>query len=333
MCQYSSTDGFANDWHLVHLGSRAVGGAGLVFTEAAAVQDRGRISPQDLGIYSEAHIEMLASITEFVRGHGAAAGIQLAHAGRKAATARPWEGGRPLAPGQGAWKPAGPSEVAFDAGYQTPVELTRDAIQELVHDFGASAERALRAGFDVIEVHAAHGYLLHEFFSPLSNKRTDDYGGSFTNRTRIVREVVEEIRRIWPDGNPLFVRISATDYTEGGWDIEQSVELARMLKPLGVDLTDCSSGGNVAGATIPVGPGYQTGFAEQIRREAGILTGAVGMITSPVQADHIIRTGQADIVLLARELLRDPYWPCLAAKELRQPIPAPPQYERAWPRQ
>jgi 2,4-dienoyl-CoA reductase-like NADH-dependent reductase (Old Yellow Enzyme family) len=333
MCQYSSVDGFANEWHFVHLGSRAVGGAGLVFTEAAAVEARGRISPQDLGIYRDAHIEPLQRITRFVHEHGAAAGIQLAHAGRKASTARPWEGGKPLSEAEGGWRPiAAPSALPFDEGYPTPEALDAAGIREVVGAFGRAAERALEAGFRVIEIHAAHGYLLHEFLSPLSNHRTDAYGGEFNNRTRIVREVVTAIRQHWPERCPLFARLSVTDWVEGGWDVEQSIELARQLQPLGVDLIDCSSGGAVPGAKIPVGPGYQTGFAEQIRREAGMLTGAVGMITAPAQADTLIRTGQADLVLLARELLRDPNWPLRAARELHQEIPAPPQYARAWPR-
>jgi 2,4-dienoyl-CoA reductase-like NADH-dependent reductase (Old Yellow Enzyme family) len=333
MCEYSSEDGFANEWHFVHLGSRAVGGAGLVFTEAAAVEARGRISPQDLGIYQDAHVPELKRITSFVARHGAAAGIQLAHAGRKASTARPWEGGKPVSDDLGGWHPiVGPSAEPFDTGYQTPEELDEASIREIVHAFGSAAERSQQAGFEVIEIHGAHGYLLHEFYSPLSNHRTDGYGGSFLNRTRLIREVVDEVRRHWPERYPLFVRLSVTDYTEGGWDIEQSVELARLLKPMGVDVIDCSSGGNIARATIPIGPGYQTGFAARIKREAGILTGAVGMITAPQQADHIVRTEQADVVLLARELLRDPYWPLRAARDLRQEIPVPPQYDRAWPR-
>jgi len=333
MCQYSSEDGFANEWHFVHLGSRAVGGAGLVFTEAAAVEARGRISPQDLGIYKDEHIAELRRITSFVSEHGAAPGIQLAHAGRKASTARPWEGGKPVSDEQGGWSPiVGPSAEAFDEAYQTPQALDQAGIQEIVSAFGRAARRAVEAGFRVIEIHGAHGYLLHEFLSPLSNHRTDGYGGSFLNRTRLVREVVDEVRRNWPEQNPLFLRLSVTDYTEGGWDLEQTIELARLLKPQGVDLIDCSSGGNVPGAAIPVGAGYQTEFAARIRREAGIMTGAVGMITSPFQADHIVRTEQADMVLIARELLRDPYWPMRAARELHQEIPTPPQYERAWPR-
>ncbi len=331
MCQYSSEDGFANEWHVVHLGSRAVGGAGLVITEAAAVEPRGRISPQDLGLYQDAHIEPLRRINRFMREHGAIAGVQLAHAGRKASTARMWEGGKPVTPEQGGWEPIiGPSAIPFADGYQTPQALDEADMQAHVNLWGVAARRALEAEFQVIEIHAAHGYLLHEFLSPLSNRRADGYGGSFANRARLLYEVAQEIRRHWPENLPLFARISATDWTEGGWDVEQSIEVSRQLKQFGVDLIDCSSGGNVPRAEIPVGPGYQTEFAARIRREADILTGAVGMITSPAQADHIIRTGQADAVLLARELLRDPYWPCRAAKELRQEIPSPPQYARSW---
>lgn len=331
MCQYSSEDGFAADWHFVHLGSRAVGGAGLVITEAAAVEARGRISPHDLGIYQDAHIEGLQRITRFLQEHGAVSGIQLAHAGRKASTARPWEGGKPVSEAEGGWSPVvGPSAIAFSESYQTPHALDTAEIDEIVRAFGSAAQRSLQAGFQVVEIHAAHGYLLHAFLSPFSNQRIDSYGGSFEGRTRLLREVTTEIRRYWPESLPLFVRFSATDWTEGGWDIEQSIELARILQTLGADLIDCSSGGNVAGAKIPIGPGYQTEFASRIRREAHTLSGAVGMITSPQQADHIIRTGQADMVLLARELLRDPYWPLLAARELGQTIPVPPQYARAW---
>lgn len=333
MCQYSSEDGFANEWHAVHLGSRAVGGAGLVFTEAAAVEARGRISPQDLGIYREAHVEPLQRITRFLHEHGAVAGIQLAHAGRKASTARPWEGGKPLSAAEGGWHPiVAPSALPFDDGYQTPEALDETGIREVVRAIGQAAERAREAGFQVIEIHAAHGYLLHEFLSPLTNHRTDAYGGEFNHRTRMLREVVSAIRERWPERYPLFARLSVTDWVEGGWDSEQSIELSRQLQPLGVDLIDCSSGGAVPGVLIPIGPGYQTGFAGRIRHEAGIPTGAVGMITSPAQADTILRTGQADLVLLARELLRDPYWPLRAARELHQEIPAPPQYARAWSR-
>lgn len=331
MCQYSSEDGFANDWHLVHLGSRAVGGAALVFTEATAVTAQGRISPNDLGIYRDEHVEMLARIAAFIKGHGAVPGIQLAHAGRKASTAPPWEGGGPLSPEQGGWRPiVAPSAIPFAEGNPVPEALSEEGIEGIVRAFEAGARRALDAGFEVIEIHGAHGYLLHEFLSPLSNHRADRYGGDFSGRIRVFKQVAQAIRQVWPEHNPLFARFSVTDWVEGGWDVDQSVELARELKPLGVDLIDCSSGGAVAGAQIPVGPGYQTGFATQIRKQADILTGAVGMITSPAQADTIVRTGQADLAILARELLRDPYWPLLAAKELGQPAPAPPQYLRAW---
>lgn len=332
MCQYSSEDGFATDWHLVHLGSRAIGGAGLVIVEASGVEARGRISPQDLGIYKDEHIEPLQRITRFMREHGAVSGIQIAHAGRKASTRRPWERNKPtlVAESEGGWQTVAPSTIAFDEGYPMPQALSEAEIKDVVAAFGQAARRSLEAGFEVVEIHAAHGYLLNEFLSPLSNQRTDRYGGSFENRTRIVREVVEEVRRHWPERLPLFIRFSATDWVEGGWDADHTIELIRLLKPLGVDLVDCSSGGNSPKARIPIGPGYQTQFAEKVRREADIATGAVGMITSSHQADHILRTGQADIVLLARELLRDPYWPARAAKELGHDIPIPVQYVRAW---
>jgi 2,4-dienoyl-CoA reductase-like NADH-dependent reductase (Old Yellow Enzyme family) len=333
MCEYSSTDGFANDWHFVHLGSRAVGGAGLVLTEATAVLAEGRISPQDLGIWSDKHIEPLARIVRFIHEQGSVAGMQLAHAGRKASTYRPWEGNSAVPESEGGWKKVvAPSALSFADNYPMPQALTDDGIQEIIAAFAAAARRACDAGFRVIEIHGAHGYLIHEFLSPLSNQRNDAYGGSFENRTRFIREIVAAVRSSWPKRAPLFVRISATDWVEGGWDIRQSVELARALKELGVDLIDCSSGGTVPHANIPVGPGYQTAFAEQIRREAGILTGAVGMITSPVQAEHIIATGQADAVIIAREFLRDPYWPLRAARELDQPISWPVQYLRAAPK-
>ncbi len=332
MCEYSSTDGYANDWHLVHLGSRAVGGAGLVLTEATAVLPEGRISPQDLGIWMDDHIEHLARIVRFIHAQSSIAGMQLAHAGRKASTYRPWEGNGTIPESAGGWKKVvAPSAVAFAENYPTPQALSADGIQEVVKAFSAAARRACEAGVRVIEIHAAHGYLIHEFLSPLSNQRSDEYGGSFENRTRILREVVAAVRSAWPERAPLFVRISATDWVEGGWDIQQSVALARQLKGLGVDLIDCSSGGNVSHAKIPMGPGYQTPFAEQIRREAGIMTGAVGMITSSSQAEHIVAEGQADAVLLARELLRDPYWPLRAARELGQPMSWPVQYLRAAP--
>ncbi len=329
MCQYSSEDGFATDWHLVHLGSRAVGGAGLVFTEATAVEPRGRISPSDLGIWKDEHLDQLSRITEFVRTHGAAAGIQLAHAGRKASTSVPWEGGGAVDDKDGGWQVVAPSEEKFAANYPQPKEMSRSDIDEVVSSFAGAARRALDAGFEIAEIHAAHGYLLHEFLSPLSNRRTDEYGGSFENRIRVVLRVVEEVRSVWPERLPLFIRISSTEWAENGWDVEQSVELAQRLKHMGVDLIDCSSGGNVASAEIPAGPGYQTSFAERIRRETGVATCAVGLITSPQQAEHIVRTGQADLVALARELLRDPYWPLRAANELRADGPWPNQYVRA----
>jgi len=332
MCEYSSTDGFANDWHFVHLGTRAVGGAGLVFTEATAVTPEGRISPEDLGIWKDEHVEMLSRIVRFVHQQGAVSGMQLAHAGRKASTYRPWSGNGAIGESAGGWKNVlAPSAVAFADNYPQPVEMSAADITACVDAFAAAAARAHAAGFRVIEIHAAHGYLVHEFLSPLSNQRTDQYGGSFENRTRILKEIAAAVRRVWPEQLPLFTRISATDWTAGGWDVEQSIELARQLKPLGVDLMDCSSGGNVATAKIPIGPGYQTPFAERIRKEADILTAAVGMITSPIQAEHIVGSGQADAVLMAREMLRDPYFPMRAARELGQEITWPAQYLRAGP--
>ena len=331
MCEYSSTEGFPTDWHLVHLGSRAVGGAGLVFTEAAAVLPTGRISPQDLGIWSDDHIEPLARIVRFVHAHGSVAGIQLAHAGRKGSTYRPGDGAGVVPEAQSGWGVVGPSPLAFAGDYAVPEALGADGIQAITEAFAAAARRAEEAGFRVIEIHAAHGYLLHEFLSPLSNHRQDQYGGSLENRTRLVREVIEAVRRVWPDRYPLFLRISATDSWDGGWDIDQSVELARQVRQLGVDLIDCSSGGNVAQAKIPLGAGYQVPFADRIRREAQLPTGAVGLITSPAQADQIIRNGQADLVLLAREMLRDPYWALHAARELGHAMPWPVQYLRAAP--
>ncbi len=330
MCQYSSTDGFATDWHLVHLGSRAVGGAALVFSEAAAVSPEGRISSSDLGIYLDAHVDALRQSTSFISQNGAVPGIQLAHAGRKASTPAPWAGGKPVAQVDGGWLPVGPSPVAFDPTHPVPVELTVQQINAIVADFASAAQRALAAGFKIVEVHAAHGYLLHEFMSPLSNLRTDEYGGAFENRVRLTLQVTEAVRQVWPESLPLFVRISASDWVEGGWTINDSVKLARLLKQAGVDVIDCSSGGNAL-VHIPLGPGYQVAFASQVKAEAGISTAAVGMITSPQQADQIVRTGQADIVLLARELLRDPYWPAKAARELGKSLTeAPKQYLRAW---
>ncbi|MGC2828540.1 MAG: NADH:flavin oxidoreductase/NADH oxidase [Candidatus Acidiferrum sp.] len=330
MCEYSAKDGHPQAWHLVHLGSRAIGGASLVFTEATAVEARGRISSADTGIYEDAHVASWRPIAEFIRAHGAVPGMQLAHAGRKASTSPPWMGGKPVAPKDGGWKPVGPSALAFDAGYSVPHELSPAEIGEIVVAFRRAAERALAAGFEVLELHAAHGYLLHQFLSPLSNMRTDAYGGKFENRIHIVKQVVSAVREVWPQRLPLFVRVSATDWKEGGWDLAETIELARQLKALGVDLVDASSGGTVPGVKIPLGPGYQTCFAEAIRREAGIATGAVGMITEPVQAETILATEQADLVFLARELLRDPYWPRRAAKALDVKIEAPPQYQRAW---
>jgi 2,4-dienoyl-CoA reductase-like NADH-dependent reductase (Old Yellow Enzyme family) len=331
MCQYSSVDGFADSWHFVHLASRAVGGAGIVFTEAAAVVPEGRITPHDLGIWSDEHIPHLARITRFVESQGSIPAMQIAHAGRKASTTRPWEGSAGIPIDQGGWTPVAPSAVRFSETYPAPRELTEDEICGLAGSFAAAAVRALEAGFRIIEIHAAHGYLFNEFLSPLSNHRVDRYGGSFENRTRFLRETVEAVRGKWPAELPLFVRISSTDWTPGGWDIDQSVELARGLKQQGVDLIDCSSGGNVAAAKVPLGPGYQTPFSERIRREAGIMTGAVGLITSAVQAEHIVHTGQADLVFLAREMLRDPYWSLRAARELGAAVPYPVQYARSGP--
>ena len=330
MCEYSAKDGHPQTWHLVHLGSRAIGGAALVFTEATAVEERGRISSADTGIYEDAHVASWRPIAEFIRSHGAVPGMQLAHAGRKASTAPPWTGGKPVSVLDGGWEPVGPSALAFDAGYTVPRELSAAEIAGIVAAFRKSAERALAAGFEVIEIHAAHGYLLHQFLSPLSNTRTDEYGGAFENRIRVTLKVARAVREVWPQRLPLFVRVSATDWREGGWDLARTIELARQLKPLGVDLIDTSSGGLVPGVKIPLGPGYQTGFAEAIRKEAGIATGAVGMISEPTQAETILATEQADLVFLARELLRDPYWPRRAAKALDVKIKAPVQYERAW---
>jgi 2,4-dienoyl-CoA reductase-like NADH-dependent reductase (Old Yellow Enzyme family) len=330
MCQYSSVDGFANDWHFVHLGSRAVGGAGLVFTEANAVTAEGRISPDDLGIWKDEHVDALRRVVRFVRAAGAAAGTQLAHAGRKGSTMRPWSGQGRVDPPEG-WQVVGPGEERFAAGYPVPHALGVGDIAGVVSAFRDAARRALEAGFDVVEIHAAHGYLIHEFLSPLSNHRTDAYGGSLDNRVRLCLEVVDAVRAVWPDSQPMFVRISSTDWTPGGWDVDEAVELCRRLKSRGVDLVDCSSGGNVATAAVPLGPGYQVPFAERIRREAGVATGAVGLITTAAQADEIVRDGRADCVFLARELLRDPYWPLRAARELGHLAPWPPQYLRAAP--
>jgi 2,4-dienoyl-CoA reductase-like NADH-dependent reductase (Old Yellow Enzyme family) len=330
MCEYSSTDGFANDWHLVHLGSRAVGGAAIVFTEATAVSPEGRISPQDLGIWKDEHIDMLARITRFLREQGAAPGIQLAHAGRKGSTRRPWESPTGEVPiSQGGWIPLAPSATPFAANYPMPQALDERAIQKITNDFAAAAARALAAGFRIVEIHAAHGYLIQEFLSPLSNQRADSYGGSFENRTRILRKVIAAVRRVWPEKFPLFVRISASDWAAGGWDVEQSVELAKQIGPLGVDLIDCSSGGNIAGAQIPLTPGYQVPFAEAVRKRGEILTGAVGLIRSSEQAEAILAEGKADLIFIAREFLRDPYFPLHAAAQAGEPASWPVQYLRA----
>ena len=331
MCQYSSEDGFANDWHLVHLGSRAVGGAAIVFTEATAVTPEGRISPEDLGIWKDAHIEFLLRITKFLAAQGAVPGIQLAHAGRKGSTQRPWVGSSQVTIAEGGWVPVAPSALAYSNKFPMPEALSKDGIRTIAEAFGQAARRALQAGFRVVEIHAAHGYLLHEFFSPLTNHRKDEYGGSFENRTRIGREVISAIRKQWPENLPLFIRISATDWKDGGWDVEQSVELAKQLKSLGVDLIDASSAGLVRDQQIVAGPGFQVPFAERIRRDAGILTGAVGLIETKEQVAEILAKGQADLVFMAREFLRDPYWPLRTARELNQPMGWPVQYLRAAP--
>jgi len=332
MCQYSSVDGFAEDWHLVHLGSRAVGGAGLVMTEATAVSPEGRISPSDLGLYDDRHVDALARIVRFLSGQGAAAGVQLAHAGRKASTARPWEGGKPIPPEAGGWETIGPSPIPFSPGSPTPREMGPADLEKAKGDFRRATRRARAAGFAWVELHAAHGYLLHAFLSPLSNHRLDAYGGSFENRVRYPVEVIRAVRAEWPEDKPLAVRVSCTDWAEGGWDLEQSVALARILKAEGVDLIDCSSGGAVPGAKIPLTPGYQVPFSARIRAEAGIATAAVGLIAKPDQADEILRRGQADMVLMAREFLRDPYWPLRHAKAMDagHPPAPPPQYGRAF---
>lgn len=330
MCQYSSVDGFATDWHLVHLGQFAVGGAGLVLTEATAVLPEGRISPHDLGLWKDEHVEMLLRIGRFVRAHGAVWGSQLAHAGRKASTARPWEGGGPVDASRGGWSPiVAPSATPFDAGYQTPVALDDQGIRRVVDGFRDAAVRALAADMQIVEVHAAHGYLLHQFMSPLANTRTDRYGGSFENRIRLVREVVGAIRSVWPEELPISVRITGTDWRDHGWTPDDAAALATLLREDGADLIDVSSGGVVPGVRIPLGPGYQVRFAEHVRRVSGATTASVGLITDSRQADTIVRSGQADLVFLARELLRDPHFPLRAARELKQEIAWPKQYERA----
>ncbi|GGA06141.1 NADH:flavin oxidoreductase/NADH oxidase [Dyella caseinilytica] len=330
MCQYSATDGVPDQWHFVHLGSRAVGGAGAVIAEATAVSPEGRISGRDTGIWNDAQIEAWRPITAFIAEHGAVPGVQLAHAGRKASVWRPWEGGHALPADKGAWQTVAPSAIPFDKDWHVPQALDAEGIRKVIADFRTAAVRAQKAGFKLIELHAAHGYLLHQFLSPLSNHRTDEYGGSFENRTCLVREVIAAVREVWPADLPLWLRISATDWAEGGWNIDESVRLACELPALGVDLVDVSSGGLVPHVKIPVGPGYQVPFAARIRQEANMATGAVGLITEPAQADGIIAGGAADVVLIARASLRDPYFPRRAAQELGATIVAPEQYQRAW---
>ena len=329
MCQYSSDDGMPTDWHLVHLGSRAVGGAGLVMVEATGVSPEGRISPFDSGIWSDAHANAFKRVTRFIKDHGAVPAMQLAHAGRKASTEVPWRGGNAVARDKGAWEPVAPSAIPFSDRYPMPREMTHIDIEQTVADFTAATARALDAGFEVVEVHGAHGYLLHEFLSPLSNQRKDNFGGSLENRMRFPLQVVSAVREAWPKQLPVFVRISATDWAEGGWDLPQSVQFAKACKALGVDLIDCSSGGLVTQQKIPVGPMYQTPFAEAIKHEVRIATGAVGLITTSAEAEEIVASGKADVVFLARALLRDPYWPLHAAKELGADVKWPQQYERA----
>lgn len=329
MCQYSSQDGMPNDWHFVHLGSRAVGGAGMVIVEATAVTPEGRITPGCLGLWSDAHAEALQPIGRFIREQGAVPGIQIAHAGRKASTDLPWRGGKPLTVNEGAWSTVAPSAIPFAENFPTPRELTVTELDDVVDVFVSAARRAESAGFQCLELHMAHGYLMHEFLSPLANQRNDEYGGSLENRMRLPLRVASAVREVWPTNLPLLTRISATDWVEGGWDADQSVELSKRLKSIGVDMIDCSSAGMVPTAVVPATSGYQTPFAERIRHEAGIATGAVGLITAPEQAEHILTTGQADVVLLAREMLRDPYWPLHAASALHAEIDWPNQYLRA----
>jgi 2,4-dienoyl-CoA reductase-like NADH-dependent reductase (Old Yellow Enzyme family) len=329
MCQYSATDGMPNDWHLVNYGSRAVGGASLVIVEATGVCPEGRITPFCLGLWSDEQRDALKPIVDFIKRQGSIAGIQIAHAGRKASCDTPWNGSHYLTPAQGGWQTVAPSAIAVTPQHAVPHALTLAEIDVIFEQFMAATRRALEAGFEVLELHCAHGYLLNSFLSPLSNQRDDEYGGSLENRCRLALRLARAMRELWPQDKPMFVRISATDWVEGGWDLAQSVQLAKWMKEIGVDLIDCSSGGLILDAKIPVGPGYQTPFATAIRTEAGIATGAVGMITSPSQAEHILATGQADAVLLARELLRDPYWPLRAARELRADVEWPLQYVRA----
>jgi 2,4-dienoyl-CoA reductase-like NADH-dependent reductase (Old Yellow Enzyme family) len=327
MCQYSSDEGMPNEWHFVHLGSRAIGGAGFVCVEASGVTPIGRITPWDAGIWSEAHAKAWKPVADFIRAHGSVPGIQIAHAGRKASVGRPWEGGKPLTPSAGGWQTIGPSAIAFGE-YPAPREMTGAEIEATVEDFAKGARFALQAGFDVVEVHGAHGYLLHSFCSPLSNQRTDAWGGSLENRIRFPLAVAKAVRALWPADKPVFYRVSATDWAEGGWDLAQTIELCKALKAIGIDLIDCSSGGNIHAQKIALGPGYQVPFAEAIRREAGIPTMAVGLISEPVQAEQIVSLGRADAVCLARAFLRDPYWPRHAARALGVSLKWPDQYLR-----
>ncbi len=328
MCQYSATDGFANDWHFAHLSSRAVGGAGLIFSEAMAVSPEGRISAGDLGIWSDEHIAPLRRITNFIHQQGAIAGVQLAHAGYKASSAVPWEGGKYISEMEGGWLPVSPSTTLLTDRKSFSKELTKTEIEQIVINFKNAAQRALEAGFKIIEVHAAHGYLLNEFLSPLSNKRVDEFGGSFENRIRVLLMVLESVKEVLPEETPLFVRISATDWREDGWTIQDSIKLAKILAKVGVDLVDCSSGGFAAPSEIPIAPNYQLPFAERIKTEVDIKTGAVGLITSAIQANEIISSGKADLVFLGRELLRNPYFPQQAASELGFEMELPNQYLR-----
>ena len=331
MCQYSAHDGVAADWHFVHYGTRATGGAGLMIVEATAVTAEGRISPGDLGLWNDGQIEPLARIARLAGEHGTVAAVQLAHAGRKAGISLGWQEQRSLRADEGGWATVAPSAHSFGPGYDVPQAPDEAGIRAVIDQFAAAARRARDAGFPIVEIHAAHGYLLHQFLSPLSNQRTDEWGGSFENRTRLVREVARTVRAEWPERLPMLIRLSATDWVEGGWNIEETVALCRSLKELGIDLVDVSTAGLLPTAKIPVGPGFQTEFAERVRHEADLPVAAVGMITSPAQADHIVRSGQADMVLLGRELLRNPYWPLAAARELGQPASWPKQYLRAAP--
>jgi 2,4-dienoyl-CoA reductase-like NADH-dependent reductase (Old Yellow Enzyme family) len=329
MCQYSSVDGFATDWHLVHLGSRAVGGAGLIISEATAVSPEGRISPDDLGIYLDEHIDKLRQITTFIKQQGSVAGIQLAHAGRKASTNAAWKGRGQVPKEKGGWPTLSASPIPFNEADEAPLEMTADDIHQLIADFAKAAQRSLQAGFKVIELHAAHGYLIHQFLSPLSNKRNDNYGGSFENRVRVLLEIIEAVKTVWPSHLPLIVRISATDWAENGWDSDQSVRLSEILKEKGVDVIDVSTGGLVPHTKIPVGPLYQVPFAAEVKKNVDIITGAVGLITTSQEAERILQNGEADLVFFAREMLRDPYFPLHAARELAEDVVWPAQYERA----